>query len=121
MVGGKLRSLAIGIAFIFVCWAVSGSLVRQLHLPLPGAVLGLVMLFLAFAIFPKLYGFVAPAGTLLLQNFPLFLYPIGAGFLALSGVGFFSVIKILVAILISLTLSLTLCACVFRVLKHRGN
>lgn len=120
-VSGTLRSLAIGLAVIFICWLSGDFLVQQLHLPLPGPVLGLVLLFLSFAVFPKLFAMVSPAGTVLLQNFPLFLYPVGASFLTLSGVGFITVLTIMVSIAGALILSITLCTYIFSRLKNVGR
>ena len=118
---GELKSIALGFAYIFICWAAGSALVAQFNLPIPGAVLGLLLLFGSFSIFPRIYDAVNPTGNWLLRNFPLFLYPLGAGFLTLSGLSIGGFIRIIITILISLLISLTLCAYLFRRMKHNDN
>ncbi len=117
----KLINIVMGIVSIFICWAAGDFLEKQWSLPVPGAVLGLVILFAAFTVSPKFVAFVSPAGTLLLRNFPLFLFPIGAGFLTLSGISIVDLFKIATTILVSLLISLTLCAYVFQRLRQHDK
>jgi holin-like protein len=117
----KLISFVPGFICIVVSWSIGAFLVAQFDLPVPGAVLGLLILLLGLAIFQNLFAAVLPAGSVLLQNFPLFLYPSGAGFLILSGIGLGGFIKIIITIAVSLLVSLLLCAHVFRWLRRTGR
>jgi len=110
----KLLSFVPGFISIVASWSVGIFLVVQFNLPVPGAVLGLLVLLFSFAVFRNLFALVIPAGNYLLQNFPLFLYPLGAGFLILSGISFGGFIKIIITIAVSLLGSLILCAHVFK-------
>jgi holin-like protein len=117
----KLLSFVPGFISIVVSWSVGTFLAAQFNLPVPGAVLGLLVLLLGFALSQSLFALVIPAGNYLLQNFPLFLYPLGAGFLILSGTSFGGFIKIIITIAASLLVSLILCAHVFKWLRRGGN
>lgn len=109
----------LGLIVVVAAWALGQYLAILLHLPVPGPIVGLAVLFLAFVGFPGLVGLIAPAAQLLLRFFPLFLYPLGAGFLMLDGLSVGIVMKIAAAISVSLVLSMVLCAYVFRYFKRR--
>ncbi|WP_273727632.1 CidA/LrgA family protein [Brucella gallinifaecis] len=117
----KLLSFVPGFISIVVSWWIGTFLVLQFHLPVPGAVFGLLVLLLGFGVFQNLFAAVLPTGSVLLQNFPLFLYPSGAGFLVLSGISLGGFIKIIITIAVSLLVSLMLCAHVFKWLRRSGN
>ncbi len=58
-------------------------LTKILHLPLPGPVTGMIMLFLALCLFPKLYSFLGKTSHFLLKNMSLFFVPAGVGIIAI--------------------------------------
>lgn len=114
----SFKNLAIGIVIMLMSLVLGEALVNTLKLPFPGTVVGLAVLFAGFALVPALSEMVAPACQLLLRYFALFLFPLGAGFLQLSGVSFTDFFKIIITILISLTLSMVLCAVIFQYFKR---
>ncbi|MCR6502818.1 CidA/LrgA family protein [Shinella sp. CPCC 101442] len=107
------------LAVILAAWAAGEGLAMGWHLPAPAALIGLALLFLGFCCVPSLVGIVEPAGQTLLRQFPLFLYPLGAGFLTLHGFGAVVLLKILVAIFVSLVLSLVVGVKVFCLFKNK--
>ncbi|MHA7971548.1 CidA/LrgA family protein [Rhizobium sp. CAU 1783] len=115
----KIACRLAGLAIVAAAWWVGEFLVRSFGVPFSGPVLGLGCLFLAFSAFPALVDAAAPACRILLDNFPLFLFPLGAGFLTLGNLGALDLAKISVAVAISLVLSLVVGAVVFRLVKHR--
>ncbi|NGO66617.1 CidA/LrgA family protein [Rhizobium daejeonense] len=107
-----------GLVVILAAWGVGDHAATALHLPVPGSIAGLAVLFFGFVTIPRLLAVVTPAGQTLLRHFPLFLYPLGAGFLTLKGLGPMVLLKMLAAIAVSLVLSLVLGAYVFRSFKR---
>ncbi|WP_421594582.1 CidA/LrgA family protein [Shinella sp. M27] len=107
------------LAIVLAAWAAGEGLATTLSLPVPAALIGLSLLFLGFCLRPALVKTVEPAVHTLLRNFPLFLYPLGAGFLTLHGLGGVVLLKILVAVFVSLVLSLLVGAQVFHIFKNR--
>ena len=103
---------------ILIIWAIGSALSHYFPIPLPGAVIALALLFFGFFFVPPFGMFVTPAARYLLRHFPLFLYPLGAGFLTLSGLPVSVFLKIGIAILVSLVASMSLCALTFRCLKR---
>ncbi len=110
---------AVAFAAIFIAWVAGEGLATGLHVPVPGALVGLAVLFLGFRLAPALVVVVEPAAQTLLRLFPLFLYPLGAGFLTLDGLGAAILLKILVAVFVSLVLSLAAGVQVFRLFKNK--
>lgn len=106
-------------AIVFAAWVAGEGLAAVFNLPVPAALIGLALLFVSFRIAPSLVGMVEPAARTLLHHFPLFLYPLGAGFLTLHGLGGLVLLKILVAVFLSLVLSLVVGVQVFRIFKSR--
>ena len=103
---------------VFAAWAAGEALATGLHLPLPASLIGLALLFLGFYLAPGLVDVIEPAAQTLLRQFPLFLYPLGAGFLALGGLGAIVLLKILMVVFVSLVLSLIVGVQVFRLFKN---
>lgn len=114
----NMQQIMIGFVVIILSLILGEALVAVFKLPLPGTVVGLAVLFAGFAIVPSLAEMVVPVCQLLLRNFALFLFPLGAGFLQLSGVGIGGFLKIIITIVISLALSMLLCAVVFQYFKR---
>ncbi len=104
---------------VFAAWAAGEALATGLNLPVPAALIGLALLFLGFYLAPRLVGVIEPAAQTLLRQFPLFLYPLGAGFLALGGLSAVDLLKILMVVFVSLVLSLIVGVLVFRLFKNK--
>ncbi|WP_234188153.1 CidA/LrgA family protein [Shinella sp. NM-101] len=109
----------VAFAVIFVAWAAGEAIATGLYLPVPAALIGLAMLFVGFRLSPSLVVATEPAGLTLLRQFPLFLYPLGAGFLSLHGLGAMVLLKIVLAVFVSLVLSLVVGVQVFRLFKNK--
>lgn len=79
-----LRSLAI--LLLFQC--LGEGLVFVLGLPVPGPVVGMVLLFGALLAWPRLYALVEASGNELVRHLSLLFVPAGVGILAAaSGIG----------------------------------
>ncbi|MDQ0323326.1 holin-like protein [Pararhizobium capsulatum DSM 1112] len=107
------------LAVIFAAWAAGEGLAAGFNLPVPAALIGLALLFLGFCLAPPLVSVTEPAAQTLLRHFPLFLYPLGAGFLTLHDVGAMVILKILVTVFVSLVFSLLVGVQVFRIFKNK--
>ena len=68
------------ILFQLICEALSSFL----HLPLPGPVLGMFLLFVALFLIPKLYFWVSASSHFLIKRLSLFFVPAGVGIMTLS-------------------------------------
>lgn len=74
-----------GFALLLLCQSAGELLARALHLPLPGPVIGLVLL-LALLAWPALRAPVAAAAETLLSHLSLLFVPIGVGVISHLGV-----------------------------------
>jgi putative effector of murein hydrolase LrgA (UPF0299 family) len=96
---------------LLICQLLGETVSRTLNLPLPGPVLGMILLVVALALSPKLVTLVRPVATGILSHMSLLFVPAGVGvvghFGALGGQG--------PAILLAVTLS-TIAAIVVGVL-----
>lgn len=115
-----VRWLAGGV-IVAGAWQAGNGLVAVLPISVPGSIAGLGLLFLTFALFRRSFQISEPAGRLLLRHFPLFLYPLGAGFLSLNDLDATFPIKLLITVTVSLVISLTACVAVFRFFKRHDG
>lgn len=95
------------------CQLAGEAIARALSLPLPGPVLGLLLLLAGFAVFPKLVGVVRPLAQGLLGHLSLLFIPAGVGVVghleALGGQG----LPIMLALLVSTPLAIAVGALAF--------
>ncbi|AGT10677.1 CidA/LrgA family protein [Paracoccus aminophilus] len=103
-----------GAALILAAWALGNWLTAFAGLPIPPAVTGMALLFLAFLARPALAEHARAPGDLLLRNLPLFLYPAAVGFLSLPHFAALDLVKLGLAIFGSLAFAMIICARVFR-------
>jgi len=98
---------------LLTCQLTGEVVTRALHLPLPGPVLGLLLLLAGFALFPKLLAVVRPLAQGLLGHLSLLFIPAGVGVVghldALGGQG----LPILLAVLVSTPLAIAVGALAF--------
>lgn len=74
------------IAILLVCQLVGESLTRALLLPLPGPVLGMALLLIAFAAIPRLPAMMMPVAHGLLGHLSLLFVPAGVGVISHLGI-----------------------------------
>ncbi|WP_312528544.1 CidA/LrgA family protein [Paracoccus sp. (in: a-proteobacteria)] len=97
-----------------LCFQLIGETIsRGLDLPLPGPVLGLVLLVLAGMIRPQLISFLRNAATGLLGNLSLFFVPAGVGIVAHLTQFRDNALGISVALVVSTVLAIAVGALVF--------
>lgn len=107
--------LLTGLTLLLLCQALGEVLARWAHWPLPGPVLGLLLL-LALLRWPVVRGPVEAAATPLLAHLSLLFVPVGVGVVAHLGlIGQFGP-RMLVALVLSTWLGLFVAALVLRAL-----
>lgn len=72
-----------GIALLLIFQLAGEFLTKFLHLPLPGPVTGMLILFFALCFSPYLYSRVSKAAHFLLKNMALFFVPAGVGVISI--------------------------------------
>jgi holin-like protein len=109
-----------GLALLLLLQALGEALARAFRLPLPGPVLGLVLLLVALRI-EALRAPVAAAADVLLANLSLLFVPVGVGVIThlalLSQYG----LKLLLAIVLSTWVGMAVTALVLRALLARAD
>lgn len=107
-------SLMIPALAIILCFQLAGeATTKALNLPLPGPVVGLVMLVAAGSLWPRIITFLRPTATGLLANLSLFFVPAGVGIVAHLGQFRHDAIGIAVALILSTVLAIAAGALVF--------
>lgn len=108
---------------ILLCFQLVGEVASQaLGLPLPGPVVGLVLLVLSCHLMPRLATLLRPVVTGLLANLSLFFVPAGVGVVAHIGQFRDNGLAIAVALTLSTALAIAAGAVVFSaVAKRLGN
>lgn len=91
---------------------------RGLGLPLPGPVLGLMLLVLSCTLRPRLAELLRPVVTTILGNLSLFFVPAGVGVVAHLGQFRQDAIAIAVAVIVSTALAIAAGALVFRLVTR---
>jgi holin-like protein len=109
-----------GLALLLLLQALGEALARGFHLPLPGPVLGLVLLLVALRV-EVLRVPVAAAADVLLANLSLLFVPVGVGVIThlalLSQYG----LRLLLAIVLSTWIGMAVTALVLRALLARSD
>ncbi len=108
-----------GLAFLLLLQALGEALARGLSLPLPGPVLGLVLLLAALGV-PALRVPVAAAADALLTHLSLLFVPVGVGVITHLAVLSQYGLKLLVAIVLSTWIGMAVTALVLRALLARS-
>lgn len=108
-----------GLAFLLLLQALGEALARGFGLPLPGPVLGLVLLLAALRV-PALRAPVAAAADALLAHLSLLFVPVGVGVITHLAVLSQYGLKLLVAIVLSTWIGMAVTALVLRALLARS-
>lgn len=108
-----------GLAFLLLLQALGEALARGFSLPLPGPVLGLVLLLAALRV-PALRAPVAAAADALLTHLSLLFVPVGVGVITHLAVLSQYGLKLLVAIVLSTWIGMAVTALVLRALLARS-
>lgn len=108
-----------GLTLLLLCQSAGEALARLLHLPLPGPVLGLVLLALLLQ-WPAVRGPVEAAATPLLQHLSLLFVPVGVGVVAHLGLITQYGPRMLLALLLSTWIGLLVTALVLQRLWPRS-
>jgi len=105
------------ILLLFQC--LGEALAFVLHLPLPGPVIGMLLLFAALAVSPRLMNIVEATGSELLRHLSLLFVPAGVGIMAAAGTIAGHWLAIILALFGSTLLTLAVTALVMRgVMAH---
>jgi holin-like protein len=106
---------AFAILLIFQC--LGEGVVFATGLPIPGPVVGMLLLFAALLAWPRLYGLVEVSAGELLRHLSLLFVPAGVGIVvaAASGAGYWW--AIVIALVVSTLLTLAVTALVLRALS----
>ena len=107
-----------GLALLLLCQSVGEGLVRLLHLPLPGPVVGLLLLWLLLGV-PALRRPVASAAEPLLSHLSLLFVPVGVGVVVHADLIANYGVRMLAAVLLSTWLALAVSALVLRACLRR--
>jgi holin-like protein len=102
------------ILLLFQC--LGEGLVFLLHLPLPGPVAGMLLLFAALLSWPRLHALVEPAGSELLKHLSLLFVPAGVGIIAAGSAIASNWLALIVAMVGSTLVTLAVTAAVMRAL-----
>ncbi len=111
-----------GMALLLLCQSAGEVLARVAHLPLPGPVLGLLLLWLLLN-WPAVRPSVARAAEPLLSHLSLLFVPVGVGVIVHAGLIAQYGVRMLAAVLLSTWLALAVAALVLRALPaaHTGG
>ncbi len=102
-----------GMALLLLCQSAGEVLARVAHLPLPGPVLGLLLLWLLLN-WPAVRPSVASAAEPLLSHLSLLFVPVGVGVIVHAGLIAQYGVRMLAAVLLSTWLALAVAALVLR-------
>ncbi|NUB46632.1 CidA/LrgA family protein [Fertoebacter nigrum] len=107
---------------LLMCQLAGEAAARALALPLPGPVLGMVLLLAGFAVFPRLVDVVRPVAQGILGHLSLLFVPAGVGVVGHLGLLGQSGLPILLALLVSTVLAIAVGALTFAaVARWTGN
>jgi holin-like protein len=104
-----------GLAFLLLAQSAGEALARLTHAPLPGPVLGLLLLLIALA-WPAVQRPVAAAADTLLQHLSLLFVPVGVGVMTHLGLLQDFGLRMLLVIVVSTWIGLAVTALVLRAL-----
>jgi holin-like protein len=108
---------AFAILLIFQCFG--EGLVYLLGLPIPGPVAGMLLLFAALLLWPRLQAMVEDAANELLRHLSLLFVPAGVGIVAAANAGSGHWLALLAALLVSTLATLVVTALVLRALSTK--
>lgn len=106
--------LTFAILLVFQC--LGEGLVFLLHLPIPGPVAGMLLLFIALLASPRLHALVEPAGSELLKHLSLLFVPAGVGIVAAGSAIGSTWLALVVSLVGSTLITLAVTAAVTRAL-----
>jgi putative effector of murein hydrolase LrgA (UPF0299 family) len=107
---------------LFLCQLAGETAARALHLPLPGPVIGMVLLLALFALFPRLVTALRLVAQGILGHLSLLFVPAGVGVVGHLGLLGQSGLPILAALLVSTVLAIAVGALTFAaVARWTGN
>jgi holin-like protein len=109
-----------GLALLLLCQSAGELLARGLHLPLPGPVLGLLLLWALLA-WPRVRSSVAAAAEPLLQHLSLLFVPVGVGVVAHLGLVAQYGGRIVLAVVVSTVVGMAVTALVLKALLGTGG
>jgi len=105
---------AFAVLLIFQC--LGEAISHALGLPVPGPVIGMLLLFVALLVSPALMERVEATGNALLSHLSLLFVPAGAGILATAGTVQGHWLAVLASLVVGTVLTLTVTALVLRLL-----
>ncbi len=112
-------AVLIGLAWLLLCQSAGEVLTRLFGLPLPGPVVGMLLLLLALR-WPLVRAPVGAVADALLAHLSLLFVPVGVGVMTHLGLLSQYGLRMLVAIVVSTWIGLVVTAVVLRLLLRRG-
>lgn len=109
-----------GLAILLLCQSAGEAAVRLLHLPLPGPVLGLLLLMVALG-WQRLRAPAGQAADALLQHLSLLFVPAGTGIVIYGDRIAAEWLPLLVSLFLSTFLALAVTALVLKALTHKRS
>jgi len=106
------------IAILLLCQLGGEILVRLLHLPLPGPVIGMVLFLAALFLVPRLAGVMQSTVQTLLGNLSLLYVPVGVGIVSQLGRIEGHVLGLAVALVVSTVAAMSAGVLVFRLVAR---
>lgn len=104
---------------LILCFQLAGETIsRGLNLPLPGPVIGMMLLILGGVIRPAMINFLRPAATGLLSQLSLFFVPAGVGIIAHLRLLQQNAIGLTLSLVLSTVLAIAVGAIVFTLVAH---
>ena len=99
---------------LLVCQCIGEAIAFALHLPVPGPVIGMLILFCALVLWPPLLEKIQSTGDALLQHLSLLFVPAGVGIFVAAGTLQGQWLAIIGTVVISTLLTLAVTALVMR-------
>jgi holin-like protein len=109
-----------GLAALLLCQSAGEALARLLHLPLPGPVIGMLLLLVALR-WPRLRAPVGAAADSLLAHLSLLFVPVGVGVMTHMGLISQYGLRLLLAMVLSTWIGLAVTALSMRALLRRAE
>ncbi|ALL68288.1 Putative effector of murein hydrolase LrgA [Paraburkholderia caribensis MBA4] len=110
-----------GLAFLLVFQCIGEGISYVLHLPIPGPVVGMLLLLCAVVMQPKTADVIEPTALELIRHLSLLFVPAGVGIMVSAGRVRGQALALIVSIVISTTLTIVVSALVTRALLARRS
>jgi holin-like protein len=118
---GTALLLVVQIAVLWLFNLASSAAVAWFHVPVPGNVVGLAILFALLCSGVVKTSWLEPAATLLIKHLPFFFIPITVGLMGLGPLFALDGVGIVLALVVSAAVGMATCGLTSQVLMHAQN